>query len=111
MRWSKLKSEIERLFDPSLNLKIYCTVQRGERDSIGRIWFTFNGLSVWDEPKRVSRMLEASESNREVSTMTELLKSYLNAPPEQLIELNVEGDRWGLFQILKAADRRVGKGA
>jgi hypothetical protein len=43
-----------------------------------------------------------------VSAISNLIRDYINCPKEALLE-PFENDRWGLTDILRAADRRIGK--
>jgi len=43
-----------------------------------------------------------------VSEISDLIREYIERPKEALLE-PFESDRWGLAEILRAADRRVGK--
>ncbi|MCO6430639.1 MAG: hypothetical protein J5J00_07235 [Deltaproteobacteria bacterium] len=109
MRWSQLKKRIEELFDPELSLSVFCTVQRGPSNSIGRIWFKCSKEVVWDEPRNVSKRVSAGETNDDVSTMTSIMREYLALPREEIFTFNSPLDSWGLVEMLKAADRRIGK--
>lgn len=108
MRWSQLKKLIEDNFDQSIDLKIYCTVQRGERGSIGRYWFELDGRNIWDEPKNVSAALRENKTNQDASVMSQIMRDYINAPKELLFDYCIKDDIWGLIEVLKAADRRIG---
>ena len=110
MRWSQLQKQIEALFDESLDLRVRCTVQRGESgERIGRYWFVLNGETIWDEPRHVSQMLKAGEQNSDASAMGEIIREYLELPKDALMDYAPPLDRWGLADILRAADRRIGK--
>jgi hypothetical protein len=45
----------------------------------------------------------------DVSAISDLLREYIDAPKEILFEKHFENDKWGLINILKASDRRIGK--
>lgn len=110
MRWSQLRVKIEELFDPALALKVHCTVQRGEHGArIGRYWFVLDGETIWDEPKRVSRMLVEGEENSDAAKMGEIFREYLSLSRENLLHYSPADDIAGLSQLLRAADRRIGK--
>jgi len=110
MRWSQLRVQIEALFDPALKLQLHCTAQRGEDGaSIGRYWFVLNKENIWDEPQRISRMLVEGSPNSDASIMGAIIREYLGLSREALLEYLHPDDRWGLVEVLQAADRRIGK--
>lgn len=108
MRWSHLKKLLQDLFDPSLKLEVFCTVQRGEHGAIGRYWFVLDGETIWDEPKNVSAILRAGESNLDATTMSSIMRLYIDTPKDNLLEISSSNDKWGLLDLLKVVDRRIG---
>lgn len=109
MRWSQLKSLLVELFDPTLALDIHCTVHRREiGEPIGRYWITLDKRTIWEVPSRVHELLKTTVSEPVASEITGVLRAYLDLSPETLVPWHDE-DPWHLGQVLRAADRRVGK--
>jgi hypothetical protein len=109
MRWSKLRKLLTELFDPELDLQIHCTSHRGEEIAIGRYWFVLDGETIWEVPRRVAPDLAAGIENPVASRVTAILREYLDTPRDDLPGKKFEGDEWGLADLLRAADRRIGK--
>jgi len=125
-RFSKLKKRIESLFSPEINLRVYCTVNpinnsfwgycnpqykivlnkevifdfindfRGLRKPVeeGNYWAKEGGEPIWYE---------------DVSLISALIREYIDTPADKLFDHVFENDYFGLTDILKAADRRIGK--
>ena len=130
-RWSKIQARIYQLFDPKLKLQIHCAAFREGCDYgqlyAGRYWVTLDQQNIWDFPKQ---FLNPSTSwNKEnlstthlieidgvmhgciysVSDISALIREYLDTPLVNLLNKKFENDKFGLTEILKAADRRIGK--
>jgi hypothetical protein len=121
--WSKLKSRVEALWAPRLGLAIHCTSyvlgRSHDHNKLSRHWFLLDGRIIWDFPgpfldedcKRGGPAPGASRSfpnGRDV--ISHLLRDYLDRDRDRLFE-PFEGDDWELTDILRAADRRLGKAA
>ena len=110
MRWSQLKGLLEALWDENLDLKMHCTVHRGPDGlAIGRYWIVFKGQTIWEEPRDVASFLKAGRGNSVATEITAVLRQYLDTPKDELLSAAFPGDRWGLTEVLLAADRRIGK--
>ena len=73
----------------------------------GEIIFDFPGQFLkWKNPDELSA-IEYLES--EGHTLGLLVDEYLATPKAQLLDKVFERDRWGFTDILKTADRRLGK--
>lgn len=109
MRWSQLKKLLEGLFDPHADIVVHCTAFRGKQGpSIGRYWIVHAGRTVFDEPKNISSQIERGVGNDIATTITAIFRSYLDTPKDQILTRTFPEDCWGLVDILRAADRRVG---
>lgn len=127
-RWSKLQKRIYAVRDPQLNLQIHCVVYRHDnivgQGLIPRYFVTLNGEIIFDFPKDFpisdidfqqyahrpdgegERMAEVYKRSPEaVSDISCALDQYLNA--DQVTRLTIK-DYWGILDIIRAADRRVG---
>lgn len=45
----------------------------------------------------------------DVSDISDLIREYIDTPVSELMTRWFDNDRWGLTDILRAADRRIGK--
>jgi hypothetical protein len=134
--WSKLGREIRALFAPNIPVQIHCsTLPLQGKEACGstkfpRYWITLNKETIFDYPKQ---FMDLPDHNAEwwdkkradtsgqvtvrncypyerhgVSEISVLIRDYIDRPRETLFE-PFENDRWGLTDILKALDRRIGK--
>lgn len=137
--WSKLQKQLYLLIAPNLDFQIYCNAyrmksQRGTT-SLPRYWIVLNKEIIFDYPKDFLSNLIQREGSRELrptGTSTWLLNSdlpvkdlypyytevqdiscvireYIDTPVNELFDKIFENDKWGLTDILKAADKRLGK--
>ena len=131
-RWSKLKSRIEALFAPELQLAIHCNVfvkvSRHWVFDEPRHWIVLGrgrtGRIIWDfpgpflrpgrdKPPRSSRgppldFWEMGYGSSSSSKPATLIHGYLDRPRGQLLQ--PFEDPWELGAILRAADRRLDRG-
>lgn len=87
--------------------------------SLPRYWITLDKEIIWDYPKdfvteggiiknyggEVSRYYPYLTDVYDISN---LIREYIDTPKEQLLNKQFIHDKWGLINILRAADRRVG---
>lgn len=118
-RWSKLQREIYRIRADRLDLHLHCRVyrmasQRGSTD-LPRYWITLDGETIWDYPRDFIDAPHPLRTNPEdypyltdVSAISELIREYIDTPKDELLDRAFDDDHWGLVNILRAADRRVG---
>ena len=135
-RWSKIGRDIRNLFDPNLPLQIHCVAyafsgsEAWTSTRLPRYWITLGKEIIFDYPKHFLDCIvfEPSEWEKEhfgdeagtlrhyytyggeyyVPEITELIREYIKRPKEALMD-PFENDHWGLTDILRAADRRIGK--
>lgn len=113
-RWSKLQREIQKLIAEDLDFQIHCTMyrmksQRGSTN-IPRYWITCQGEVIFDYPKnfRNTSVSEYYPYDTDISTISDLIREYIDTPKEELLTKEFPRDDWGLIDILRSADRRVG---
>lgn len=119
--WSKLKSRVEALWPDDLPLVIHCTSypwpHPGRHESVSRHWITLSKAILWDFPGPFLRSDRARGGPVAYasphypnggSIVGELLRQYLDRPKAALFE-PFDDDQWELTDILRAADRRIGK--
>jgi len=109
--WSKLQSKLYELVDPKANFQIHVAVYANNsndprsRGEIPRYWITIDKDIVFDFPK----MFEyRSGWAGQISDISDLIRDYIDCPKEQVLSKNFQ-DNWGITDILKLVDKRVGK--
>ena len=133
MQFSKLKKQIENLFDPALKLQFCCIAYpmrtQWANNHIPRFYVELGKEIIWDFPKDFPDVKQLhwaywSRSNG----IVDLVREYIDTPVDQLLEKKFKGDtqyfiaqylwenrqetckaHYRLTDILKAADRRLGK--
>lgn len=123
-RWSKLQKELYLIIDPKIDFQLHCSVYRmqsqfGSTD-LPRYWITLNKEIIFDYPKQFINAKGELKNfapnapdknylyNNDISDISELIREYIDTPTEELITKHFEHDYWGLANILRAADRRIG---
>lgn len=119
-RWSKLKKLIEDLFASGLPLQIHCTAIRTTPDNEGSLAEVLGVFKVclaknviWNFPRQfVNEETVYPDGGNQYSfgvrDLNELLRDYLDTPKNILLKKEFSRDFFGLTNILKAADRRLG---
>jgi hypothetical protein len=118
-RWSKLQKQIYNLIVPGLDFQIHCSVYRTaspkRQTAHARYWITLQKEIIWDYPKQFvgkhaadQQSSEANPNADDISDISALFRDYIDTPKDQLFSKIFPHDRWGLVDILKAADRRIG---
>ena len=119
-RWSKLKKLIEDLFASGLPLQIHCTAIRTTPDNEGSLAEVLGVFKVclaknviWNFPRQfVNEETVYPDGGNQYSfgvrDLNELLRDYLDTPKNALLKKEFSRDFFGLTNILKAADRRLG---
>ena len=135
-RWSKLGRDIKALFAPGLPLQIHCNARPPNckfpqgTTRFPRYWITLGKETIFDYPSDFLELIDHEAADWEmsrsdasgqitvwnsypfekhgVSEISCLIRDYIDRPKEALME-PFENDRWGLADILRAADRRIGK--
>ena len=122
--WSKLQREIYKLLLQELGLQIHCRAyrmdsQHGSTD-LPRYWINLDKEIIWDYPKDFGSICKKGLWDEdwecyvpypyytEISAISNLLREYINTPRPLLFAKHFADDIWGLTDILKAADRRLG---
>ena len=112
-RWSKLQHRLHEIFDPNIRLQFHCAVYRipGHVDTVcPRYFLMLNGEIIWDWPKDYSGDLSYEEMylvyRSSASDLSDLIAEYLNAERKTALSLKYG---WGILDILKASDRRIGR--
>ena len=123
--WSKLAKRLYELVDESIDFKLHCTVyrtqsRRGSTD-LPRYFITLAGEIIFDYPKDFMLKSGGVKSlaggaptkiypyGNDISDIGELIREYIDTPKEELFAKHFDADEWRLANILKAADKRIGK--
>ena len=121
--WSKLKRDLSKIIDDSINFQIHCVAYRMDSQygstNLPRYWITLGKETIWDYPKDfvkedgtknyLDKKIHAYPYSSDVPDISDLLREYIDTPKEIIFEKHFENDKWGLANILKSADRRIGK--
>ena len=124
-RWSKLQKRLYELVDESIDFKLHCAVyrmqsRRGSTD-LPRYFITLAGEIIFDYPKDfvlksggVKSLAQGALTKiypygNDISDIGELIREYIDTPKDELFKKHFDADEWGLANILKAADKRIGK--
>nr|WP_314398300.1 hypothetical protein [uncultured Campylobacter sp.] len=123
-RWSKLQKRFYELVDESIDFQIHCAVyrmqsRRGGTD-LPRYFITLAGEIIFDYPKdfalkdgRIKSLAPYGAPLAKFypydSGIGELIREYIDTPKDELFKKHFDADEWGLANILKAADKRIGK--
>lgn len=123
-RWSKLQKKLYSIVDTTIGFQIHCSRYRmksqyGSTD-LPRYWITLGDEIIFDYPKQfmnksgaVNTMSHYKPNKSypyvtDISAISDLIQSYIDTPKEDVFDKHFENDNWGLINILKAADRRIG---
>ena len=118
-RWSKLQKEYYLLLADGLDLQLQCRAyrmdsQRG-RTNLPRYWITLGKEVIWDYPKDFIKKPHPHRTNvkwypygTDISDISNLIREYIDTPKTELFSKEFINDYWGLTNILKASDKRIG---
>ena len=137
-RWSKLQKKFYSIIDEKLDLQLHLSIYRmktrwGSTD-LPRYWLTLGKDIIFDYPKQFMdeyipvyhyhhsnngiRTGEIKYINanwypygNNISDISYFIDEYINTPRSELLTKNFENDSWGLSNIFKVSDRRIGKRA
>jgi hypothetical protein len=123
-RWSKLQKQLHQLVDPAIRLQIQCRLvrmssQRGSTN-LPRYWITLDKEVIWDYPGQFAlpgggttradaRTVVHYPHLTDVPLISDLIRQYIDTPAGELMSRRFPSDHWGLVNILRAADRRIGR--
>jgi hypothetical protein len=88
--------------------------QRGRTDC-PRYWITLDKEIIWDYPKDFIDLKHPQRKpgycypyGTDISNISSLFREYIDTPKEELLTKHFKKDHWGLINILRAMDRRIG---
>ena len=119
-QWSKLQKRLYDLISLEIDLQVHCGVYRmqSQRGSAGllRYWITLDKEIIWDYPKMIIEIPQLGKAPlkwypyvTDISSISDLFREYIDTPAEELLEKEFVNDYWGLTNILKVSDRRIGR--
>jgi len=83
-----------------------------------RYWVTLDKEVIFDYPKNfvtgegTVRNLSGADKgypyNTDITDITKLIREYIDTPKDELLTKVFHNDYWGLINILRAADKRIG---
>ena len=113
--WSKLQKSLYSIISDRVNFQIHCSVyrmksQRGNTD-LPRYFITIDKEIIFDYPKQFFNREEIKNYpyETEISDISMCIREYIDCPVALLPEKKFDCDLWGITNILKAADKRIGK--
>lgn len=117
-RWSKLQSRLYNLIDPSINLQIHCCLyEMNSNDGyhgskLPRYFITIDKEIIWDYPKQFNTTLKYGFNSypwdTDISKISDVIEEYIQRPVDEIMNTFAD-DRWGITEILRICDRRIGK--
>lgn len=116
--WKGLKKQIESLFDEQIDLQIHATSYVVEGKSnlfFPRHWVALRKKIIWDFPRDFISSRHPGKPNSiecvdtDAGLIADLIREYVNSSIQDLLKKEFVSDKYGLTNILKAGDRRLGK--
>ena len=117
--WSKLQKEYYLLLAEGLDLQLHCRAyrmdsQRGSTN-LPRYWITLEKEIIWDYPKDFVNKPYPQRTNikwypygTDIPDISNLIREYIDTPKSEIFSKEFKNDYWGLTNILKASDKRIG---
>ncbi len=117
-RWSKLQHRLYNLMDMSLDFQIHCCLYEmnsndGYHSSkLPRYFITIEKEIIWDYPKQFDTTLrygfQSYPWDKEISEISDVIEEYIQRPFDEIMD-ECKDDKWGITDILRVCDRRLGK--
>ena len=121
-RWSKLQKELYQIITDTIHFQIHCSAYRMDSQygntNLPRYWIILDKEIVFDYPKQfvtpngTIKNLSGVEAvypyKTDICDISDLIRTYIDTPKEHLLSMQFEDDHWGLVNILRAADKRIG---
>ncbi len=117
--WSKLQKEFYLIRADGLDLQLHCRPYRmdSQRGSSNcpRYWITIGKEIIWDYPKDFIDKTHPNRTNpkwypygTDIPDISNLIRDYIDTSKNEIMTKTFENDYWGLINILRAADKRIG---
>lgn len=120
-RWSKLQSKLYNIIDDKVDFQIHMALYAynaknsgyGKERLLPRYWITIGKEIVFDYPKECDTTYKyGSDSypwDNDITDISNIIEEYINSSKDTIMNPFIN-DKWGITDILRACDRRVGKG-
>ena len=124
-RWSKLQKELYQIIDPTIDFQIHCVAypmkSRYGNTDLPRYWITLGKEIIFDYPKRIVThdglirnfkpygITKNYPYKNDVSDLSDFIREYIDTPVSEIMTKLFENDYWGVANIFRAADRRIGQ--
>lgn len=124
-RWSSLQRELYKIIDDRIDFQIHLSKyrmnsQHGSTD-LPRYWITLGDDIIFDYPRQFidtnieGNVIKNLRGDRfyypyqtEIFDISAMIREYMDTPKDEVFSKHFGNDVWGLSNILKAADRRIG---
>ncbi len=117
--WSKLQKEFYLLRAEGLDFQLQCrkyrmASQMGSTDC-PRYWITLGKEIIWDYPRDFVGTDHPGRADpkwypygNDIPDISNLIREYIDTPRDEILSKVFADDHWGLINILRAADKRIG---
>ena len=117
-RWSKLQSRLYNLIDPKVNFQIHCALyEMNSNDGwhgskLPRYFITIDKEIVFDYPKKFDTTktygFNVYPWDTDISEISDVIEEYIQCPESKILD-EFKNDKWGITDIFRVCDRRIGK--
>ena len=117
-RWSKLQKRLYNLMDKTVDFQIHCALyEMNSNDGwhgskLPRYFITIDKEIVFDWPKDFDTTqrygFQSYLWNDELSDISKVIGEYIERPKDNIMT-PFERVKWGITDILRVCDRRIGK--
>ncbi len=118
-RWSKLQTRLYNIMDNSIDFQIHCALyEMNSNDGyhgakLPRYFITVGKEIVFDYPKDFDKTQTVYGHKHypyitDMSHISEVIEDYLQCSKDKLLQ-PFEKDEWGITNVLRICDRRIGK--
>lgn len=104
--------------DPSVNFQIHCSLYEMNSNNgyhgskLPRYFITIDKEIIWDYPKQFDTTFKYGFNSypwdTDISDISNVIEEYIQCPSGELMKEFVN-DKWGITDILRVCDRRIGK--
>lgn len=117
-RWSKLQSRLYNIIDPDINMQIHCSLyEMNSNDGwhgnkLPRYFITIAKDIIFDYPKDFDTTKKYGFNSypwdTDISGISNVIEEYIQSSKDKIAN-EFSNDKWGITDILRVCDRRIGK--
>ena len=117
-RWSKLQSRLYNIIDPDINMQIQFSLYEMNSNNgwhgnkLPRYFITIDKEIVFDYPKDFDTTKKYGFNSypwdTDISGISNVIEEYIQSPKDKILK-EFSNDKWGITDILRVCDRRIGK--